>query len=100
MTIGGEDIWNWLRKAPLPVVLAISLSSTLLLSGWIWAVEGKAADAATAAQVAQESKRDQSRRIEKIDEKLDKLLEAVVELKAVSKEEKKPAVPPAKKETK
>lgn len=85
MTVGGEAIWDWLKKAPLPVVLAISLSSTLVLGSWLWAVDGKAGDAAQAAAVASESKRAVEQRVQKMDEKLDKLLEVVLELKAEKK---------------
>lgn len=91
MTIGGELIWDWLRKAPLPVVLAISLSLSAAIGTWVYAVDATATTAAKDAAVAVEGKREQARRLEKIDEKLDKLLEAVVELRAEQKKAAEPA---------
>lgn len=91
MTIGGEAVWDWLKKAPLPVVLAISLSSTVFLAGWLYAVDDKASEAAKDAAVAASAKVAEARRVEKMDEKIDTLLKIVLEIQAEKAAEKKAA---------
>jgi hypothetical protein len=82
-----STLWQWVARAPLPVVVAL----LVILSGWVYAVDNKAAEALTQAAVAVESKREQARRLEKMDEKLDKLLEAVVQIQAEQKQAEKTA---------
>jgi hypothetical protein len=78
MTIGGEAIWDWLKKAPLPVVLALCLSSTGLLGTWLWAVDKEQSEQKTAVAVAAEQAKTAADTAKKMDEKLDKVLEAVL----------------------
>lgn len=84
---GGEDAWKWLKTAPLPVVMAL----TLALSGWVWSVDRAvyAQAQATAADktVQQERDKDRDERNKRIEEKLDKLLQDVADVKAKAEAE-------------
>lgn len=40
MTNPVETAWEWVKTAPLPVVLAM----VFVLGGWVWAVEAKVAE--------------------------------------------------------
>jgi hypothetical protein len=83
MTAYLEDLWAWLKTAPLPVVIALNL----VLGAWVYGIAGDAqiarADAAAAA-----------RQINRMDDKLDKLLEAVADLRAEQRYGQ-PALPPS-----
>jgi len=72
------DVWSWLRTAPLPVVLAF----TLLLAGWVWAVEDKIDKKAIEQAAMQQKLEDAAKMLDKADQKLDKLLEVVTQLSA------------------
>lgn len=96
MTIGGEEVWTWLKKAPLPVVLSLCLTSFTVLATWLYAVEGEQAKQAVAvaeakkdAEQAKKAAEGMDAKLEKANEKLDKLLEAVIEMKAEQKAAKK-----------
>jgi len=96
MTIGGEAVWDWLKKAPLPVVLSLCLSSFSVLATWLYAVESEqgkqavaVAEAKKDAEQAKKAADSMDAKLEKANEKLDKLLEAVIEMKAEQKAAKK-----------
>jgi hypothetical protein len=79
-----ETTWKWLKTAPLPVVLAISLLGFGTLGTWVWAVSNEVtaakSDAAVAKVRAENAERAATRAEDKMDkalDKLDKLLEAV-----------------------
>lgn len=68
-----DDLWSWLKTAPLPVVLAINL----ILGGWVYSIASdQHVDQARAEGVAKQ--------VDRIDAKMDKLLDAVSDLKAES----------------
>ncbi len=77
-----NTVWEWLKKAPLPVVLAI----TLPLGAWVFYTQ----DALHAEQIEQKAKMgrlaeedaESQAQLEKYNEKLEKILAAVLELKA------------------
>lgn len=71
MTVFLEDVWAWAKTAPLPVVLALTLS----LGAWLYAVDtDQAVEKVRLDNVA--------RQADRMDGKLDRLLEAVADLKA------------------
>ena len=76
--------WEWFKTAPLPVVLAITMSGFLLLGGWVWSVDEEqdeqAAEVAVAVEKAENAEEAAQRVEEKMDkanDKLDKLLVAI-----------------------
>lgn len=62
-----ETVWNWAKTAPLPVMLAL----ILLLSGWVYALEGELA-AQNTALARIEAK------LEQVDTNVQTLLKAVL----------------------
>lgn len=66
-----EDLWGWLKTAPLPVVLAI----TIALGGWVYAI---AAD----QKVEHAKAEGVAKQVDRMDDKLDRLLQAVADLSA------------------
>lgn len=62
-----EDIWKWLRGAPLPVVLAL----LLMMGGWVYALENELS-AQNTALARIESK------LEQVDTNVQTLLKAVL----------------------
>lgn len=71
---------KWLKAAPLP---ALIITAYLLLGAsfrYTYAVDGRASDADKAAALAVESKREQIRRLERMEEKIDALTEAIAQL--------------------
>ena len=91
-----DDLWKWTRQAPLPVVLAISLTGFGAMGTWVWAVSGEAAtaksDAAVAAEKAKNAERAATRAEDKQDEAnrmLNELLKAVAAIQATLAERDK-----------
>ena len=90
-----EQALKWLKAAPLPA---------LILGAYVYAysIDSAASGADKNAAVALENKREQSRKLERIEEKLDALTEAIAQLNLAttvrlnaleSVNEKKPARP-------
>jgi hypothetical protein len=91
-----DDLWKWIRQAPLPVVLAISLTGFGAMSTWVWAVGNEVAaakaESAVAAEKAANAERNSRRAEDKMDEAnrmLNKLLEAVAAIQATLAERDK-----------
>ena len=87
------DVWGWLKTAPLPVVLAISLTGFMALGNWIHNVSADTERAKTAAQDAKakssEAKSVADRaddKLDKVTEKLDQLLEEVIRLRTIQEQ--------------
>jgi hypothetical protein len=102
-----EETWNWLRGAPLPVVLAISLLSTGVLGTWVWDVSAEVAEQKTdvaiaveQAKQANDAQKSVEKKLDKVDDKLDKLLESVAAMKAAAEEKARAEAAAAKKEKK
>lgn len=104
MTIPANPIatlWQWVARAPLPVVLAF----VLVLASWVWAIDNEQANQkATAAVAAVEAKNaaarasDAAASAKRVEDKLDKLLEIVLKEQAEkAAEEKARAAAAAKK---
>ena len=88
-----SEVWNWLRLAPLPVVLAISLVGFGTIGNWVSRVSAETDRAKTAAEEAK-SKADQAKsasdksdsKLDKIDDKINKLLEEVIRLRTIQEQ--------------
>lgn len=96
MKLISDESWNWLKTAPLPVVLSMCLTSFSILGAWLWSVEKAQAQQKTEVAVAveqakqaQQSATKAEQKLDKANEKLDKLLEAVVSMKAAAEEKEK-----------
>jgi len=77
-----DDAWKWLKTAPLPVVLALTLPAGAFLTAKQVAM---ATEQAKQGERVENVKKDQEAvkaQIEKANDKLDKLLEAVLRLQA------------------
>jgi capsular polysaccharide biosynthesis protein len=72
-----DETWKWLRTAPLPVVLAISLMSSGGLATWLWAVDKEQDAQKASVAVAAEQAKTAAEIAKSMDAKLDKLLEIV-----------------------
>jgi len=72
-----SEMWEWLKTAPLPVVLAICLTSFAVLGTYAWSIDGKVGEQKTVVAVAAERARVAAEVSVRIDEKLDKVLELV-----------------------
>lgn len=68
-----DQVLKWLKAAPLPMLI-------LGAYVYVYSVDANASQAAKDAAVAVESKRDQAKRLERIEQKLDQLTDAVAEL--------------------
>lgn len=79
--IDKDAVWEWLKTAPLPVVLMICLSTTGVLAGWMWAIAGEVKDQKAVIAVAAEQALVAKTITEKSDDKLDMLLIGMAELR-------------------
>ena len=84
-----DDTWKWIKTAPLPVVLAISLSMSGVLGTWVWAIDKQQGEQATAVAVATveahnavEIANRLDDKLEKANKKLDELLEVILTIRA------------------
>lgn len=68
-----DTILKWVKAAPIPALI-------IALFVYIYSVDSRAGEADKNAAVAVESKREQVRRLERIEEKVDALTEAVAQL--------------------
>lgn len=87
-SFGREELWAWLKSAPLPVVLTICLTTSGGLTAWVWALSERVSASTATAQLAVEKAEtakslaaDGDDRLTRMDGKLDRLLVAVTELK-------------------
>jgi len=70
-------LWQWVARAPLPVVLALGIISSGFLSNWLWALEKEQNAQKASVAVAAEQAKTAAEVAKRMDEKLDKVLEAV-----------------------
>jgi hypothetical protein len=73
-----STLWQWVARAPLPVVLALGIVSSGFMANWISAVESEQNAQKAAVAVAAEQAKTAAETAKKMDEKLDKVLEAVL----------------------
>jgi hypothetical protein len=77
-----KDAWDWIKTAPLPVVIAFNL----MLGGYVYVSAGDSKDAkresATAKETAKEVAASVERKLERMDTKLDALISATATLQA------------------
>lgn len=78
MSIITDETWAWFKTAPLPVVLAL----TILLAGWVWAVDGKVNTVSARATVNTSKVDDTKERLKRIEDKVDSLLSSVAALQS------------------
>lgn len=94
MNIPFEEAWRWLKSAPLPVVVAV----TLALATWLYAVDTENKVQSEQVKAAKDTAEKTDKKVDRIEDKVDKLLEVVLELKAEKKAaEPKPSPKPQEK---
>lgn len=73
-----ETIWNWLQTAPPPVMLAISLASSIVLGGWIYALDSELATQKKLAATQNEAMARVEAKLDQVGMNLQTLLKAVL----------------------
>lgn len=87
-----SETWEWLKTAPLPVVLSICLTSFSLVGSYAYSIDKAAQkhvveEKATVAVAAEQAKT-AAEIARNMDGKIDKLLEAVLKMQAEREAEK------------
>ena len=79
---------KWIQTMPRGTTIVVCMSASLLLGGWLWALEEEVnavaeetAVAVAKVEATQATAEDTNKRIQTVDEKLDRLLEIVIEVK-------------------
>jgi maleate cis-trans isomerase len=72
-----EVTWEWLKTAPLPVVLSLCLTSFMVLGSYAWSIDNEVKEQKAVVAVAAEKAKVAAEVAIKIEEKLDKVLELV-----------------------